>query len=428
MKAAGDIEFSSRKEIHALQEQKLKKLLKYVGEHSPFYQRVFKEHSIRPGKISLKHLSSIPFTTKDELSLFNDDFLCVPKNQVADFVTTSGTTSAPITFYLTAKDLERLAYNEEISLRCAGGKKNSVYQLMTTIDKQFMAGLAYYLGIRNLGAGIIRVGPGSPFLQWESIRKFSPTSLIAIPSFIPKLIQHAIDHGIDYQSTSVESIICIGEPIRNPDFSLNELGKRIDSQWKVKLFSTYASTEMGSAFTECDASKGGHHHPELLILEVVDEAGHPVAEGTAGEVVVTTLGVEGMPLLRYKTGDLCHVYYEKCACGRKTARLGPVMGRKQQMIKYKGTTLFPPAIFDVMDMVKEIDLYQVQVSKDEFSNDRITIVLDQEIQSPQLENELHALFKSKLRVTPDFSFISKATLNDKIFNSSKRKPEKIIYI
>lgn len=427
MNCIPQIEFSSKEKILSFQEEKLKELLEYVSKHSKYYQRIFEENKIDPKNISLKNLSELPFTTKDDLANFNEEFLCVPKNKIADFVTTSGTTSAPITFYLTAKDLTRLAYNEEISLRCANGTEKDIYQLMTTIDKQFMAGLAYYLGVRNLNAGIIRVGPGSPHLQWESIKRFYPTVLIAIPSFIPKLVQHAVENKIDYKKTSVKSIVCIGESLRNPDFSLNELGKRIASLWDIKLFSTYASTEMGSAFTECEAGKGGHHHPELLILEVVDENGKGVKDGELGEVVVTTLGVEGMPLLRYKTGDLCNVHYSVCSCGRTTARLGCVVGRKQQMIKYKGTTLFPPAIFDVLDMVKEIEMYQVEISKDEFNNDIVTVLLPKEIYSEKLEMNLVSLFKSKLRVTPHFRFIPKEELSKKIFHQDKRKAEKIIY-
>jgi len=421
------LECSSKEEINSFHEIKLKELLSYLSENSKYYQRVFMENQLSFQKISLKDLNKIPFTTKDDLAKFNDEFLCVGKNKIADYVTTSGTTSDPITFYLTAKDIDRLAYNEEISLRCANGSEKDIYQLMTTIDKQFMAGLAYYLGVRNLKAGIIRVGPGSPYLQWESIKRFSPTVLIAIPSFIPKLIQYAVENNIDYKNTSVKSIVCIGEPLRNPDFSLNELGKRISSQWNVKLYSTYASTEMGSAFTECEAGMGGHHHPELLILEVVDENGNPVGDGELGEVVVTTMGVEGMPLLRYKTGDLCNVHYATCSCGRTSARLGPVVGRKQQMIKYKGTTLFPPAIFDVLHMVKEIDIYQVEVTKDEFSNDVITVLLTDEAQSHEAESNLISLFKSKLRVTPLFKFIRREELSGRVVNQDKRKSNKIIY-
>ncbi|MBC7861725.1 MAG: AMP-binding protein [Bacteroidia bacterium] len=422
-----EIEFSSSEKIKTLQQVKLTAALEYLNLHSVFYRDLFLKNSIDIKKISLENLHQLPLTGKDDLAVRNEDFLCVTKNKIADFTTTSGSTSAPVTFYLTANDLERLGYNEEISLRCAGGTENDIYQLMTTIDKQFMAGLAYYLGVRKLNAGIIRVGPGSAQLQWDSINRFSPTVLIAIPSFIPKLIHFAEEHGIDFSATTVKSIVCIGEPIRNPDFTLNELGKLITSKWNVKLYSTYASTEMGAAFTECEAGAGGHLHPELLILEVINEKGELAKEGELGEVVVTTLGVEGMPLLRYKTGDLCNVYYTKCTCGRNTARLGPVVGRKQQMIKYKGTTLFPSAIFNVLDLVKEIELYQVEVTRDEFSNDIISILLPSDLFSKAFENEIHSLFKSKLRVTPALKFMLKETLREKIFLQDKRKPEKIIF-
>jgi phenylacetate-CoA ligase len=416
-------------DLSSLQSRKLQELIQYVSEYSPFYKRVFLDNGIDPGTInSPADLGILPFTTKDDLAKNNDEFLCVPKRGIADFVTTSGTMSDPVAFYLTDSDVERLAANEAESFRCAGGSEEDIYQLMTTIDRRFMAGLAYWMGARKMGAGMIRVGPGAPFLQWESIKRFSPTVLIAIPSFIPRLIDYAEANGIEYKSSSVRSIICIGEPIRNEDFSLNELGKRITSQWNVKLYSTYASTEMGAAFTECGEGRGGHLNPRLLILEVVDDNGEKVSEGGLGEVVITTLGVEGMPLLRYKTGDLCHVYYEPCSCGRNTTRLGPVVGRKQQMIKFKGTTIFPPALFDVLDMVKEIDLYQVVVSKNEFGNDEITILLSLQLNTSAFREMLHSLFKSKLRVTPAMQFITAEELTFRIYKQEKRKPEKLVYI
>ncbi len=421
--------FQRTQKIEEVQAQKLIELIGYVNERSVYYRRLFHAKGLNPLDVrTVSDLGRLPFTTKDDLAAHNDDFLCVPKREIADYVTTSGTLSDPVAFYLTQGDVERLAMNEEASFQCAGGSSSDVYQLMTTLDRRFMAGLAYWMGARRLGAGMIRVGPGAPFLQWESILKFSPSVLIAIPSFIPKLLDYAVEQGIDYGSSGVNSIICIGEPIRNPDFTWNELGKRIVSQWNVSLYSTYASTEMGAAFTECEAGKGGHLNPELLILEVVDEEGRSVGDGQAGEVVITTLGVEGMPLIRYRTGDLCHVFYEACSCGRNTPRLGPVIGRKQQMIKFKGTTVFPPAIFDVLDMVKEIDLYQVEISKNEFGNDEITIVLPLRLDTERFNEKLHSLFRSKLRVSPLHRFVSPEDLNARVFRQEKRKPEKLVYV
>lgn len=424
----GSIEFEDKEVIKQMQEQRLSAMLDYLRQHSPYYKFVFAENKIEIKNIAVDNLHELPFTTKDDLANHNEKFLCVDKSKIADYITTSGTTSEPVTFYLTAKDLQRLAYNEAVSLQCADGSSNDIFQIMITIDKLFMAGMAYFLGIQKLNAAAIRVGPGTPNAQWEYIQRFKPTTLIAIPSFVPKLIDYANENAIDFRKTSVKKIVCLGEPVRQPDFTYNELGRRITSQWNVKLFSTYASTEMSAAFTECSHGKGGHSHPELLILEVVDDNGNRVSEGEPGEVVVTTLGVEGMPLLRYRTGDLCHVYYSKCSCGRNTTRLGPVIGRKQQMIKYKGTTLFPQTIFNVIDMLPQIKLYQVEVRRDEFNNDEVTILLSDELKSPAFIQELQSLFKSKIRVTPILGFIPESELFSRIHKSDKRKSEKIIYL
>src|SRR5690606_9397904 len=192
------------------------------------------------------------------------------------------------------------AYNEAMSFACSGVTENDVMQLMTTIDRRFMAGLAYFLGARKLGAGIIRVGAGIPELQWDSILKFKPTYLIAVPSFLLKLIEHAKQHNIDINNSGVKGAICIGEPLRNQDFSLNILAKKITSQWNIELFSTYACTEMNTAFNECGKQQGRQHHPELIIVEIMDENDPPVSGNNVGELTIATFGVEGMPLLRFK--------------------------------------------------------------------------------------------------------------------------------
>lgn len=407
--------------------KKLVDLIRYTSQNSPYYKRLFSEKGIRPeGILNSEEFEQLPFTTKDNLAQFNEDFLCVDKTQVADYVTTSGTLSSPVSFYLTANDSDRLAQNESASLAMTGANEKDVFQLMVTMDKQFMAGLAYYLGVQKMGGGAVRIGPSSPITQIQALLKFESTVLIAVPSFIVKLIQVAKANEIDLSKSAVRSIVCIGEPIRNVDFSLNELGKRIVGQWDVELFSTYASTEMGAAFTECKSGNGGHLNDDLLYLEVVNDEGDGVNNGELGEVVVSTLGVTGMPLLRYKTGDLCHVYYNQCSCGLTTPRIGPVVGRKQQMIKFKGTTIFPPAIFDVLAS-KNVGLYQVRISKNEFNIDDVTVVLPSSMKDEKLTKELQVAFKSKIRVTPYISFEPDESLQKSVLPVDKRKPTKIVF-
>jgi phenylacetate-CoA ligase len=421
------IEHASTQDIKVFQEEKLHELLTYLSQHSTYYKRVFSEHNIDVNSIqSLEDLTKIPTTTKDQLQQYNDEFLCVPKNKVIDYVTTSGTLGDPVTFALTDNDLERLAYNEAISFACAGVNENDVLQLMTTIDRRFMAGLAYFLGVRKLGAGIIRVGAGIPELQWDSILKFKPTYLIAVPSFLLKLIEFAEQHDIDVNASGVKGAICIGEPLREQDFSLNTLSEKIKSKWDIELYSTYASTEMNTAFTECEAQRGGHHHPELIIVEILDDTDNPVPDGDVGELTITTLDVEGMPLLRFKTGDMVSAHHSNCSCGRNTIRLGPVVGRKKQMIKYKGTTLYPPAMDNILNDFSEVETYIIEISHNSIGTDEILIKIASKDNSQKLLHSIKDHFRAKLRVAPKIEFHDKKEIQKLQFPIMSRKPTNVI--
>lgn len=422
-----EIEKQPEAVIKKFQEERLTETLHFVAARSNYYKRIFKDYKVDPGKIkTIGDLASIPFTNKEDIQVHNADFFCVGRNQIIDYVTTSGTIGDPVTFILTEKDLERLAYNEYLSFTTAGGSSQDTYQLMTTMDRRFMAGLAYFLGARKLGAGIIRVGPGIPELQWDSIQRVSPSVCITVPSFLIKLIEYAEMHQIDLSTGSIQKAICIGEPVRNNDFSLNTLGSRIHDKWKIKLFSTYASTEMAAAFTECEAGRGGHHHPELIITEFLDDQGNQVPEGHPGELVITTLGVEGMPLIRFKTGDICEHFTQICSCGRSTIRLGPILGRKKQMIKYKGTTLYPPALYDILDPIKSVINYLVEVYTNALGTDEILIRVGTHSAGEKLEKEIKDHFRAKLRVTPTVRFEEVAYINQAQNAEVARKPVKFI--
>lgn len=422
-----EIETKSAAEIKKFQEAKLKIALTYLSDNSPFYKRHFEKHHIAVSKIqTLEDLVKIPVTTKDDIQQFNDDFICVPKSKIIDYVTTSGTLGDPITFVLTDSDLERLAYNEAISFACAGVTSTDVLQLMTTIDRRFMAGLAYFLGVRKLGAGIIRVGAGIPELQWDSIIKFKPTYLIVVPSFLLKLIEYAEQHHIDLNSSGIKGAICIGESLRNDDFTLNTLGEKITKHWQIDLFSTYASTEMSTAFTECKSQQGGHLHPELIIAELLDDQDQPVKEGEIGELTVTTLGIEAMPLLRFKTGDMMKAHYQPCSCGRTTQRLGPIAGRKKQMVKYKGTTLYPPAMQNILNNFSALECFVIEISYNAIGTDEILIRIASATPSDELLNQIKDHFRAKLRVAPKIEWSDKNVIDALRFPKLSRKPILVI--
>lgn len=405
--------------------QRLNDLLRYLHEKSPFYQNHLSQ---LPKQLeSLNDIKQFPFTTKEDLAKNNEAFRCIDLHEIAEIATTSGTSGEPVNIFLHKDDLARLAENEKNSFELIGAKSGDLFQLMTTMDKQFMAGLAYYMGTQALGAGIIRIGPGVPQLQWRAILQYKPKYIIAVPSFLVTLIAYAKQQGIDLKETSVKAAICIGEPIREDDLSLNILGKRITQDWPIDLYSTYASTEMAAAFTECSAHQGGHLNEDLIYLEVLDENNTAVASGETGEIVISTLGLLGTPLLRYRTGDVARVYREKCACGRTSLRLGPILGRMNQMIKFKGTTIYPPAIYEIFDSFDQVTCYKIEISKDELNQDLITILLDKTLEYAPVFAEIKEACKAKLRVMPHFIFLEPDYLRSQVFKNHMRKPEKIVF-
>src|SRR4030095_8594976 len=170
MNYSADAAYKSKEEIKLMQEKKLQEAVSYLYEHSPYYKELFTLARFNvKGIRTIEDLSAIPFTIKENLQQHNDAFLCVPRNKIIEYSSTSGTLGAPVTIALTENDLDRLTYNEYSSFISTGGSSNDIYQLMLTMDRQFMAGMAYYSGIRKMGAGIIRGGAGGGALKLGNI-------------------------------------------------------------------------------------------------------------------------------------------------------------------------------------------------------------------------------------------------------------------
>ena len=270
--------------------------------------------------------------------------------------------------------------------------------------------------------------PKEMFTNTTNLGKITlPDTIMCVPSFILKLIQYAEEHGIDYRNSSVKRIIGIGEGLREQDFSLNLLGRRIKEKWDVQLFATYSSTEMGATFSECEYGMGGHVHPELIIVEIIGEDDMPVADGEIGEVVVTTLGVEGMPLLRFRTGDMAAKRVEQCKCGRNSYRLTPLVGRKNNMIKLKGTTLYPPAVNDVLDNTDYVENYIVFVEDSEAGTDEVIVKVGLK-GKPDFDavKDLKDRFRSRIRVAPIVEILPPDEIAKMNFPAKSRKPVKFV--
>jgi phenylacetate-CoA ligase len=399
------------------QEARLREQVAYARRRSPFYRECLA--GIDPERLTLATLRDLPCTTKADFDGHNEAFRAVPPEWVVEIVETSGTSGRPACMIYTDRDLQRLAENERQAMGLAGVTVADTALLTCTLDRSFIAGLAYWLGLRALGAAVIRGGQAPLSCHVDGLRRHRPTVLVGVPTFLRRLAGAVREVGIDPAALGVRTLVCIGEPLRDATFAPTPLCRELTVAWGAAVHSTYASTECVTAFCECDVRQGGHLLPDLAVAEILDDAGRPVAPGDVGELTLTPLGVEGMPLIRYRTGDITFLADEPCPCGRSTPRLGPILGRRHQMIKLHGTTLYPAAINAVLDGIPGIEEYQVTVSAEADLADRVSVAVA--LRGPATVAAVEAALQAALRVRVPVEAVPAEELRPLVFPPGLRK-------
>lgn len=415
------LEFAPVKTIQAAQNRLLKQHLKYCQKYSPFYKKLFKAAKIDPEMVHLGNLSRLPFTDKSDIARFNDRFLAVGQEEIEDIVLSSGTCGNPTKIAYNGWDLKRLAYNEAQSFTACGFTAQDRVLLTCTMDRCFVAGLAYYLGLRSIGAAAIRNGLNSLESHLALIKRLEPTAIVGVPSFIRKLGLFLNQQGCPAAKSKVRKIVCIGEPLRDSELDFLQVGKDLEKIWKAKAYSTYSSSEIVSTFCECRAQSGGHLHPELAVVEIIDDQGNPLPAKEIGEVVVTPLQIQAMPLVRFKTGDISFLIQEPCACKRNSLRLGPILGRKKQMMKVQGTTFYPQAIYSCLETIKGVTEYYIKAASAGRLADEIEVCAS--VNHPSCTRQLiQTRLQAHLRVTPKVTIYDEKTIRERVYPGSSRKP------
>ena len=201
---------------------------------------------------------------------------------------------------------------------------------------------------------------------------------------------------------------------------MNALGRKITSLWDIELFSTYASTEMSTAFTECPEHQGNHILTDLIHTEILNEQGEPVKPGEIGELIVTPLKTQTMPLLRFATGDMMTYHESKCGCGRSTPRLGSIVGRKQQKIKLKGTSIYPQHIIEVLNSYGKIASFVIEARLDDLGGDLVQVIVPDTIRNT---DELKKYFRSRINVSPEIKSMKLEEIAKLKFPKGSRKPQ-----
>ncbi|MFO1499618.1 MAG: phenylacetate--CoA ligase [Verrucomicrobiota bacterium] len=340
----------------ALEQLQLKRLQETVGRVSarvPFYRRQLSERGLRPEHIrSLRDLAHLPFTTSADLRAnYPDGLLAIDRHQVARLHTSSGTTGKPKALYFSRQDVDNAAELIARSLTMTGVTARDVLQNMMTYGL-FTGALVMHYGAEKAGLMVIPAGPGNSERQLMLMQDFRTTVLHVTPSYALYFASFLEKHGVDARRDLALRKAFIGaEPYTE------ESRRKIEEALGLDVYNSYGLSEMngpGVAF-ECERKAGMHLWEDNYLLEIIDPAtGQAVPEGNCGELVLTTLCREAMPLLRYRTRDITAVMPEPCPCGRTHRRLRRITGRSDDMLIVRGVNVYPQQIERVLMGMAEL--------------------------------------------------------------------------
>jgi phenylacetate-CoA ligase len=410
-----ELETLTRPEIEALQLERLQKTVLHCM-NSPFYKKRFEENGLTPDSIkSLDDLKKIPFTTKQDLrDNYPFGIASVPLEKAVRLHSSSGTTGNPTVILHTQKDLDEWANAVARCLHMVGLRPGDVFQNSSGYG-MFTGGLGFQYGAERLGMLTVPAAAGNTKRQLKFITDFGTTALHAIPSYVTRMYEVMQEMGIDpRRDTKLKTLVIGAEP------HSEEQRRRIEEMMGVKAYNSFGMSEMcgpGVAF-ECQEQNGLHIWEDYYIVEIIDpETLEPVPEGEVGELVLTTINREAMPLLRYRTRDLTRILPGECPCGRHHARLDRMKGRSDDMIILKGVNIFPIQIETILMQFKELTSNYLITLETRDTNDEMIVEVeldklftDDYTRLQVLTREITRLLKDEILVTPLVKLVPKGTL------------------
>ena len=410
-----EIETMNHSDLEELQLKRLKKTIE-SAKNSSHYGKLFSELNITSENIhSLDDLRKIPFTTKDDLrNCYPFGMASIPLKDCVRVHSSSGTTGNPTVVLHSKKDLDEWANQVARCMYMVGLRDTDVFQ-NTSGYGMFTGGLGFQYGAEKLGALTVPAAAGNTKRQIKFITDFGTTCLHIIPSYATRLAEVFYELGIDPRKETKLKTICIGAEPHS-----EEQRKRIEQLLGVKAYNCFGMSEMngpGVAF-ECTEQNGLHIWEDYVIVEIIDPVTlEPVPDGTIGELVLTTINREAMPLFRYRTRDLTRIIPGTCPCGRTHKRLDRFKGRSDDMIILKGVNIFPIQIEKILMNFKELannylitietvgnsDEMQVEVEiSDLFTDDYSTL--------QKLSKNITHQLKDELLITPRLKLVAKGSL------------------
>jgi len=378
-----ELETLKRNDLEKLQVKRLKDTIQ-SATNSPYYGNLYKQMDLSADSVkSVSDIRKLPFTTKQNLrENFPYGFLGLPKKELIRLHSTSGTTGNPTVIFHNRHDIDSWANLMARSLYCAGVRDTDVFQNICGYGL-FTGGLGFQYGIERLGCLSIPAGAGNSPRQIKLMQDYGTTVAHAIPSYLNRLYEVFLEEGLDpRKDTNLHTFVIGAEP------HTEEQRQRIEEMFGVKAYNSFGLTEMngpGVAF-ECTYQNGLHIWEDAYLVEIINPYTlEPVADGEVGELVMTTLDRQAMPLIRYRTRDLTRVLPGTCSCGRTHVRLDRITGRSDDMFIVKGCNIFPMQIEGVLMKIPEVGadylitldtingsdemIIEVEVKKDWFNGD-----------------------------------------------------------
>ncbi len=410
-----EIETLSREGLEELQLGRLKDTITQAAK-SPYYSKVFAEKGISADTVnSVADIRKLPFTVKDDLrSNYPFGLNAVPQSEVVRLHSSSGTTGNPTVICHTQKDLDVWADRVARCMYMVGLRNTDVFQ-NTSGYGMFTGGLGIHNGAERLGALMVPAATGNSPRQIKFITDFGTTAIHAIPSYAIRLAEVFKEQGVDPRSTNLKCLIIGAEP------HTEEQRRKIEELLGVKAYNCFGMSEMsgpGVAF-ECQEQNGLHIWEDSYLFEIVDpETLEPVEEGEIGELVLTTLDREAMPLIRYRTRDLTRVLVGECPCGRTHRRLDRLKGRSDDMFIVKGVNIFPMQIEKILMQFEEVGTNYLITIETVGINDEIIIEVelgndaftDDYSKLQDLSRAMTRALRDEILVTPKIKLVGSGTL------------------
>lgn len=408
------IETLPRQELEKLQLERIKSTLT-VASNAPYYKDQFQKHNISPDAIRcLDDFRKLPFTTKADMRAnYPFGLLAGNLDDAVRIHSSSGTTGNPTVIIHSQHDLDSWANLVARCLYMVGLRKKDVFQNSSGYG-MFTGGLGFQYGAERLGALTVPAAAGNSKRQIKFITDFKTTALHAIPSYAIRLAEVFQEEGIDPTESSLKTLIIGAEP------HTDEQRRKIERMLGVKAYNCFGMTEMngpGVAF-ECLEQNGMHIWEDCYLVEIIDpETLQPLPDGEIGELVLTTLDRNMMPLIRYRTRDLTRIIPGECPCGRTHRRIDRIKGRSDDMFIIKGVNIFPMQIEKILVQFPELGSNYLITLETLHNQDEIIVEVelnelstDNYIELENTRKEIVRRLKDEILVTPKVKLVKKGSL------------------